>query len=145
MFLDKQLMFSEGQTVTATANSTNVVDLNTVRDIGIGERLYLALIVTEAMTDSGSDTTVAVSLVTDDNESLTTPATVQALVTIPALAAAGTIYYFPVPQKILNAYERYVGLTYTIANGSLSTGKFTAGIVKDVQNYRNYASGFTIQ
>jgi hypothetical protein len=49
MWLDKQLEFSDSQAVTATAISTNVVDLNTAFnyntgvDIGTGEDVYLVL------------------------------------------------------------------------------------------------------
>lgn len=144
MILDSQLLFSEEQAITAAADSTNVVDLGIARNIGVGEELYIFILVTTAFTDSGSDSTLNVDLVTDDNAALSSDSVVMDLVTIPALAAAGTYYTFRVPPAILNAYERYIGLAYTPANGNLSTGSITAGIVKEVQNAAIYASGFSI-
>lgn len=144
MYVDAQTLFSDGQAVTATANSENVIDLKVARDIGIGQAMWIFLLVTEAMTDSGSDSTVAVSLVTDDNSSLSSPATVQTLVTIPATTAAGTLYVFPLPAATVNAYQQYLGLTYTVAGGNLTTGKFTAGLTTDIQSWTAYASGYTV-
>lgn len=144
MLLDSQLLFSEAQAITAAADSTNVIDLSSARNVGVGEDLFIFLLVTTAFTDSGSDSTLTVALTTDDNASLSSDSTVQTLVTLPALAAAGTMYFFRLPVATLNAYERYIGLTYTPNNGNLTTGAITAGIIKDPQLYRNYASGFSI-
>lgn len=144
MIYDAALLFSDAQAITATADSTNVIDLTTARDLGVGEELYIALTVTTAFTDASSDSTLAVALVTDDNASLSSDSTVMSLVTIPALAAAGTTYFIRVPIATLNQYERYIGLTYTPANGNLTTGAITAGIVKDIQKWKAYPSGVTI-
>lgn len=145
MILDQELLFSDSQAVTATANSTNVVDLEQVRDIGAGETLKLFVTVTETMDDSGDDSTVAVSFVTDDNDTLTTPATIRSLVTFAANTAAGTTLFFDIEPENGVAFQRYIGLIYTLANGNLSAGKFSAGIVRDVQTApKHYASGYAI-
>lgn len=144
MILDADLLFSEDQAITSAADSENVIDLQAVRDIGVGEALYIFVAVTETFDDAGDDSTLKIDLVTDDNESLTSDSVVQTLVTLDALTAAGTIHYFRVPPENLNAYERYIGLAYTPANGNLSAGKITAGIVKDIQAVKEYASGYSI-
>ena len=143
MIMDSQLLFSDEQAVTAAADSTNVVDLGVARDIGISD-LWLFLLVTETMDDTGDDSTLAVTLVTDDNAALSSDSVVMSLVTIPALTAAGTIYFWRIPTEILVAYERYLALAYTPGNGNLSAGKFTAGIVKDIQHWTAFASGFSV-
>lgn len=141
MILDKQLMFSENQAVTASADAENVIDLGIGRDIGIGEELYVFTLLTEAMTDSGSDSTVAVNLTTDDNESLSSDTDTQTLYTFSATSAKGTFKY----QRIQPLeYERYIGMEYAVANGNLTTGKFTSGITKDIQKWKAYASGFKV-
>ncbi len=144
MILDAENLFCEEQAVTAEADSTNVIDLGVARNIGVGEPLFIFLNVTETMDDSGDDSTLNVDLVTDDNAALSSDAVVMDLVTIPATTAAGTQYIFRIPPAILESYQRYIGLHFTPANGNLSAGKFTAGIVKDVQATQDYASGFSI-
>lgn len=144
MFLDAQNLFSNAQAITAAANSTNVIDTRDVRDIGSGEDIYIFLTVTTSFTDSGSDSTLAVALVTDDNAALSSPATVRTLVTLPALTAAGTTLYFKLEAENLVAFQRYIGLVYTPAGGNLTTGSITAGLVRGIQQDRKYASGFSI-
>jgi hypothetical protein len=149
MIIDAQLTFSDAQAVTATANSTNVVDTgplfsgNTGRNLGLGERLYVVVTVDVAMTDSGSDSTITVSLVTDDNSALSSVATVATLGIIPALTAAGSVFAYRLPVAGAVPYERYIALAYTTTNGNLTTGSFTASITKDASVYNQYASGFS--
>jgi hypothetical protein len=144
MILDNELQFSTAQAITATALSTNVVDLTKVRDIGEGEDFYIGLLVTTAFTDTGSDSTVSVDLVTDDNASLSSPAIVRNLTLFAALTAAGTIRFFKIPVEAGVNYERYIGLNYTVAGGNLTTGAITAFVTKDIQKYKAYAAGFSI-
>lgn len=144
MILDGQLELSSEQTVTAAAASENIIDLGIARDIGIGESLWIRIGVTETMDDSGDDSTLAVILQTDDNVAFGSAVTVAALVTIPAVTAAGTEYFFRLPAAVLNEYERYIRGFYTPANGNLSAGKFDMNIIKDIQHYTDYTSGFTI-
>ena len=53
MYQDALLTFSSAQAVTATAASTSHVDLGQVRNIGVGENLYVVCVCTVAMTDAG--------------------------------------------------------------------------------------------
>lgn len=146
MFMDADLLFSDAQAVTATAASTNYVDLgplftgNLTRDLGVSSELYISISVDVALTDSGSDSTIAVSLETDDNTSFSSIATVATLVTIPAVTAAGTKYFVKMPIATTVPYERYLQIKYTAANGNLTTGSFTAAIVKNIDKYQTYKS-----
>jgi hypothetical protein len=145
MQLDQQNLFSDQQAVTAAANSTNVIDLRDVRDIGAGEGFYIMVQVNETLDDAGDDSTLAIALVTDDNAALSSPATIRTLVTLPALTAAGTTLYYKIEAAQLVAFQRYLGLVYTPANGNLSAGKITAGIVRNIQQQGIYpASGYSI-
>ena len=145
MFMDQDLLFSDAQAVTATAASTNYYDTgplftgNTGRDLGVSE-MYVSISVDVAMTDSGSDSTIAVSLETDDNTSFSSASTVATLVTIPALTAAGTKYFVRLPIATTVPYERYIQLRYTAANGNLTTGSFTAALVKNIDKWASTAS-----
>lgn len=146
MILDNQLLFSDAQAVTATAGSTNIIDTaplftgNTGRNVGMGRQMYIFVTVDTAFTDSGSDSTIAVTIETDDNTSMSSPTTIATLTTFAALTAAGTKFFAPLP---LATYERYIGLRYTTANGNLTTGAFTAGLVLNVDQFLATATGYT--
>lgn len=142
MILDAQLQFSAAQAITAAAISTNIVDLGAARDIGTGESLYVMVNVNVALTDSGSDSTLSVALYGDSTTTITPDGT-QQLFIIPALAAAGSVYFARISPDFAANY-RYIGLYYTPNNGNLTTGSVSAYIVKDIQKYVSYADGITI-
>lgn len=142
MILDAELLFSDEQAITSTADSANVIDLGIARDIGVGEELYIFAQLDEALNDSsGTDATLTVSLNTDDNAALSSDTALQTLFTFAHADAAGTIKYARIQPS---DFERYAALAYTVANGPFDAGKVTAGIVKDIQKTTEYASGFTI-
>lgn len=145
MYVDAQNLFSDAQAVTATAASTNYVDLGpltgTARNIGVGEDLYIRINVDVALTDSGSDSTVAITLETDNNTAFSSATTLATVASVSALAAVGTSYIYKLSSA---AYERYIQLRYTVSGGDLSTGSFTAAIVKDVDQYTSYADNIVI-
>ena len=142
MRVDSQLLFSDAQAVTATAVSTNVIDFNQIRDIGIGEPLFLVVSVAVAMTDASSDSTVAVSIETDDNVDFNSATVVRTIGTFAAVSAAGTQLIIPIARGDFN--ERYGRLRYTVAGGSLTTGSFDAFICRDPDQDRKYADNITI-
>lgn len=141
MILDSQLELSTEQAVTAAAASENIIDLGVARDIGVGEELYVVGVVTTAMTDASSDSTLEVKLQTDDNSGFSSATDTQTLFTFPATSAVGTIYVARIQPA---DYEQYLRAYYTPANGNLTTGSFDLFIVKDIQKYKDYASGFTV-
>lgn len=148
MYVDAQLTFSDAQAITATAASTNNIDTgplfsgNTGRNLGVGEPLWVIINCDVAMTDSGSDSTLTVTLETDDNAAFSSAVTVATLGIIPALTAAGALFVYRLPIATTVPYERYLQLRYTTTNGNLTTGSFTASITKDATIYAQYAPGF---
>ncbi len=142
MYLDSKLLFSDAQAVTAAAASTNVVDLGSARNIGVGEGLYVVVTVDTAFTDSGSNSTLTVALQGDSSDSFS-PDGSQQLFIIPALAAAGAKYIARISPDYASNY-RYMQLYYTPNNGDLSAGAVTAFITHNVDAYSSYADGITI-
>lgn len=142
MILDGQNLLSEDQVITASAGSSNCIDLSEIRDIAIGEQLFAVFVVTEAFTDGSSDSTVAVTLQVDDNSSFTSATDAQVIGTFGALSAIGARLVVPLALDVL--IEQYLRAYYTVANGNLSTGKIFGFITKDVYAVRNYASGFLV-
>ena len=147
MILDKTNEFSDGQTVTATAASTNVIDLNPsasnlIQDIGAGEPVWLVVQVDETATAAGA-ATVTVSLESSAATALTS-ATVHYSSDAKALAdmtAGAELVRVRLPG---GDYKRYLGVRYTVATGPLTAGKFSAFITKDAQANRAYKSGWTV-
>ena len=141
-----------GQAVTATANSTNVVDLSLARDVGEGEDLYVQFTVGTAFTAAGS-ATLTPTVVVSAADSLTTPTTIGTGGTI-AVASLIAGYTFVVrlnPQlfgsttTVSSLGLRYLGAIYTVATGPMTAGTITADIVTDIQDGKKfYASGFSI-
>lgn len=145
MIMDKQLMFSEGQAITATAASTNIIDLGVARNIGAGSPLTLVFLVTEAFTDSGSDSTVTPALETDDNAAFSSATVIRTFDVFAALTAINTMRLYRLePFTATGAFERYIRINYTVANGNLSTGKFTTFILKEGQDWRPYAANYSV-
>lgn len=143
MFMDSQNLFSDAQAITAAAGSTNTIDLGAVRDIGTGQPLYVVVSVDVAFTDSGSNSTLTVALEGDSTTTITPDGT-HNLFTIPALAAAGAVYYAPIPPGSAPANYQYIRLLYTPNNGDLTTGTVTAFLTTDIQKYVSYADAVTV-
>lgn len=140
MFIDSQHLFSDAQALTATAASTNLIDLGADRNIGVGEPLCVVITCDVAM--GGTSPTLVVTLQADDNSSFSSAATVLALPSKSALAA-GDQLVLPVPADLLT--ERYVRLNYTVG-GTSPTVTLTAALQPSsmVQNYSSYAKNYTI-
>ena len=148
MFIDAQQQFSSAQALTATAASTNVLDLgpitpNTQRRIGTGEAMSVMLCVSTAADSTTGDETYAVTLQTDADEAFGSAATV-AQWTIPASQlTAGATIGLGVPKGV--AVERYIRLNYTLGGTSPSVTLSAYLQPSDlVQAYYSYADNSTI-
>ena len=107
MILDKELEFSAAQSVTATAASTNVIDLGSARDVGAGEVLELVVAAKTALTG-----TLATIVQGSVDEAFTSPVTIQTLPSFAAAAAAGSkvqAYLQPVATAtVISVYNTLV-------------------------------------
>ena len=131
-----------GQAITATAVSTNTIDLGTARDIGEGRDLFMVFTVVLGFAGTG---TITMQVVTDDNASLSSPTVIGATAAITATnLTAGTQYIVRIPPLVASLGERYLGAQYT-CSASPTTGTFLTQIVADIQDGKKfYASGFTV-
>lgn len=141
MYVDALLRFDDAAAHLTTEASDNFVDLLAVRNLGDGEALYFYILVDTAFTDSGSDSTMAITLETDDNTSFSSATTAQTIGTFAALSAAGSIFKARLNDQIT---ERYLRVKYTVANGDLTTGNFTCFLTKDVHAWTALADNITI-
>lgn len=148
MLLDSLGQLDNAHAYTATAVSTNVIDLlpntaptggqsNLIRDIGAGEELHLSILITTSVT---TNVTTVFSLESADNTSLTTP-TVHW--TGPSIAVATLVAGYWYAQGIIippGPYKRYLGIRMTPAT-SWGAGASSAWIHKGRWDTTVYAAG----
>lgn len=138
MILDKNLILSEMQAVTATALSTNVIDLGVngivryeaaavAMNLGAGNEIPFALMVNE---DFVAGTSVAISIETSAVEAMTGATVLYTTGAIPvATLKAG---YRPPIRWLPDApLLRYLAVRYTVV-GSPTAGKITAALATEV-------------
>ena len=134
MIFDTQSMFSDAQAITATARSTNVIDLGAVdtpkhavgpitRDLGRGRPVELAVQVVEAF---NTLTSLTIALQVDNDVAFGSPKTVMTLsVPLAGLTLGARLPPFYIPEGV---DERYVSFLYTVVGTNPTLGKITAGL-----------------
>lgn len=126
MFLDAYNQFSDSQALTATALSTNVIDLSTARSLGNGEPMCVVFNVEVAadQTTGDEDYTFAVEVASDAGITTARKELGRLIFesgtpTAPALDAdllvAGFKFAIPLPPTTTGYDERYIGVRYTLA------------------------------
>jgi len=142
MITDKNLRVSTAQAVTTTAVSADKIDLLQAREIGEGADLFFVFTVGTAF--SGG-TSITFQIVTDDNDSLSSPTVIAATAAIlTASLTAAAQFIVPIPPRIASLGERYLGAQYTVS-GTYSAGTVTADVVHNIQDGKKfYPSGFTV-
>lgn len=146
MLTDALLQLSSAQAVTATAVSTNTIDLSQARDIGPGEELHVSIAVDTAATAAGA-ATVNFQLITSASANLSSPTIIAQTDAIPkASLTAGARFDLSVPHQTLTALgQRYFGLQYTVGTGPLTAGAFSAtGVIDFADVTKSYPSGYTV-
>lgn len=157
MYIDRNLLLSDAQAVTADAVGTNVIDLSVARSIGSGEPIsvFFQVDVAADQTTGDEDYTFDVEFASDAAQT-----TARKLVgrrifesgtpTAPAqdadLLVAGFVFEIPIPAVSAAEDERYLGIRYDVA-GTTPTITCTAWVAPSVMGDDpkvNYASGYSI-
>lgn len=141
MIMDLTTLFSDAQAVTATAASTNLIDLGQpgtvygaaaamTRDVGRGAQAALAIRIPQSFNNL---TSLTISVETDDNAAFSSATTVFTSPAYPLTdLATGKRHLLPDALPV-GVNERYVRLIYTVAGTAPTLGKITAGIVWGLQ------------
>lgn len=135
MIFDRSLLMSNAQAITATAASTDFIDLGAtgtvfgnsaalVRDIGRGKEVPLRVQVVQAFNNL---TSLSCAVQVDDNTSFSSARTVAISQAIP-LASLVVGYVFEEVGLIVGVNERYLRLNYTVVGTAPTTGQITGGI-----------------
>jgi hypothetical protein len=145
MILSMQDIFSDAQAITATAASTNIIDLGKagtpfgaptalnpdVAKAGVEIPLDVRVVTTFATLTSLA---VSVEIAADGDAAFGSPTTIA---TSAAILAATLVagYQFPFPARIPEGVNaRYVRLKYTVAGSNATAGAITAAVVAARQN-----------
>ena len=135
---DKTLQFSDAQAITATAVSTNVVDMGAmgtvkgnsaamVQELAPGSGIPLLVQVTETF---ATLTSLAINIQSSADEAFTSPNTIQLASIAAADLVAGkrTPFHTP-PEGLSGGYWR---MQYVVTGSDATAGKITAGVVAAV-------------
>jgi hypothetical protein len=161
-FIDQNLVFSDGQAVTATAASTNIVDLsggtlfspNQTRfgeDIGIGAGVAVPkLLITPgvAFVSAGGATMVIQAQGSTDSTTWVTYAESKAY-TAAQMAAGARLLPIDWPVRgPTDPMPRYIRINYTVAVSTFSAGTLFAALVLSRDDASNdadqYGSGYSV-
>jgi hypothetical protein len=156
MMIDAQHLFSNAQELTATALSTNVIDLSLDRGIGAGEPMAVVFTVDVAADQGTGDEDYTFAIEYGTNEAISTARQeVGRLIfesgspTAPALNAdllvAGFQFAIPLPPSSTDMTSRYIGVRYTLA-GTTPTLTVTAFLqpMSMIDSRAYYASGYSL-
>lgn len=162
MIIDLQTTFSgttaadgtkTGQAITATAISTNVLDLRPTSGNGpalVDEGISLEDLWLVVQCDQSADfaaagaATLTITLESDSTADLATSPTVH--YSSPVIAKATLVKgYVAVRTQIPSGdYERYVGVRYTVGTGPFTAGGAYAFLTPTVDRNKTYPVGFTV-
>lgn len=148
MILDAECSFNTvtngvpvAQDLTATAASSNIIDLGGDWDQGVGEPLGVVIDVTTAADATTGDETYQFDIQTDDNSSFSSAATIARRIIAAASLVAGARFVIPLP----NDNERYIRVYYTLG-GTTPTVSVKAYLqpLNMIENIRYYPDNITI-
>lgn len=145
MMLDAQHLFSDAQALTATAVSTNVIDLGSDRDIGKGEPMAVVIIVDVAADFTTGDETYQIDV---QSGSTATPTKVVAR-RIPVVTASNLTSDLGLGKQIViplpHDGDRYYRLNYTLG-GTTPSVTLTSFLqpMSMIQSDAQYADALTI-
>lgn len=118
--LDDSLKFSEDQAITATATSTNILDLGNKREIAFGTPVPLYIMIKQ---DFNTLTSLTITVKTSANSDMSSATELASTTVALASLKKGNrvpLAFFPTGNK------HYAQLTYTVTGSNPSTGKISA-------------------
>ena len=135
MYVDDLLRFSDGQVVTADGSSTDTVDLGAVNvDLGTGENLYLAIIVTAV---SGGSPTLGIKLQKDKDNSGTFSDVSGVSLSVSAIGQS----FLRLPVGVVDF--RFLKAIYDVG-GTTPSFTLDSFIATEIDFYKSYPSGYKV-
>lgn len=148
MFIDALLLLSDAQALTATAFSTNTIDLSSVtpkRDIAVGEEMAIVLTVDVAADFTTGDETYTFQFVQSANANLSSPDILAQWAILASALTAGASFVLNLPEGRIT--KQYIGMQYTLA-GTTPTVTVTCALqpasMASLAKPQTYADAITI-
>lgn len=143
MILDNENKLSDAQAFTATAVSTNAVDLGLANNqAGTGEEIGIAVNVEVAADFTSANETYEFQAVSDDAAALSSTTLLASITIAAATLIAGYSFFIPIPPGVS---ERYIGLRLVLAGTTPSITLSAYVQPRSMFNKRSvFADGFTI-
>ena len=124
MIIDKDFLFSEKQAVTASAASTNAIDMGAAGD-AVGQELTIHAVVAVPF---ATLTSLTIKVQTSANNSDWSDVVLSPAIAAASLTAGKDVFCIRVPQGL----KRYVRLYYAVTGSDATAGKITAFASKDL-------------
>lgn len=142
MRIDAELAFSNSQALTATAASTNIVDLGPAHKLD-GEPMAVMFVIEVAADFTSTNETYSYALETDDNAGFSSATVLATKAILASAQAIRTRHYIEVPVGA--AVERYLRINHTLAGTTPSVTLSSYLMpVNMIQKDAVYAKGYTI-
>lgn len=144
MILDQQLQFDLNVALTATAASTNYIDLSQARQIGQGVQLGVLITVSVGADHTTGDETYEFKLQTDSSSGFGSAVTIIDAIIPAAQLTTGAKIFLPIPEG-LGLFKEFIRMDYVLG-GTTPTITFSAELQPQsmVDEYTYYPSGYTI-
>ena len=148
MMLDAMLQLSSGQAVTASAVSTNTIDLSQNRDLASGDTLVALFTVDSTVTAAGA-ATVNFQIISSASANLSSPTILAQSGPIPKadLTAGRAPFSVGLAQNASLAVsigQRYIGVQYLVSTGPLTAGAFSCCLSTDSNVSKIYPGNYTV-
>lgn len=131
MHIDRELVQSDAQALTVTANSTDVLDLSSAADIGRSSVPLRARCQVDTTFTSGGATTLQAQLVCSAASDLSTPTV---LFDTGAIAKAALVAGFIIADVVIpRTSKQYLGWIYTVATGPFTAGNVSSFLVDSTE------------
>lgn len=142
MILDSQTELSNAQALTATADSTNYIDLGSDRDIGRGVPQALVILVETAADTASGNETYQFQVETDDNTSFSSSTIIADRTIAGSALTAGSRHVIPLGHS----NERYLQGVYTLGGTtpSVTISAYIQPMDQIPSEDVSYANGYTI-
>jgi hypothetical protein len=131
MYVDKQLLLSDAQTVCNSASelSENIIDLGAAMQVARGKAMYVVIIIDTAFSTC---TSIDFQLWTDDTTTVSSGAMMcsTGAIAVASLTANRAPIVLPVGDAI-NYAQQYIGLYYVLAGSADSGNAVTAFLAFD--------------